>query len=106
MKLNLLLNKRGIFQAKMVRNYKPRTDRPTYGGALVARALEELDKGKSLRNVSNDLHIPKTALIQFRKARENDNNKTKELDFQPRDLYKTRQVGITITFEFILSSLS
>ena len=32
----------------MVRNYKPRTGRATYDGALVARALEELDKGKSL----------------------------------------------------------
>ena len=41
----------------MVRNYKPRTDRATYDGALVARALEELDKGKSLRDVPNDLHI-------------------------------------------------
>ena len=33
----------------MVRNYKPRTDRATYDGALVTRTLEELDKGKSLR---------------------------------------------------------
>ena len=29
----------------MVRNYKPRTDRATYDGAMMARALEELDKG-------------------------------------------------------------
>ena len=90
----------------MVRNYKPRTDRATYDGALVARALEELDKGKSLRDVSNDLPIPKTTLIRFQKERENYNNKTKELDVQPRDLYKTRQVGRTITFEFFLSLYS
>ena len=88
------------FQAKVVRNYKPRTDPAIYDGALVARALEEVDKGKSLRDVSNYLHIPKTTLIRFRKARENDNNKTTELDIQPRDLYKTRQVGRTTTFEF------
>ena len=70
----------------MVNNYKPRTDRATYDGALVARAHEELDKGKSLRHVANDLHIPKTTFIRFRKARENYNNKIKELYFQPRDL--------------------
>ena len=46
----------------MVRNYKPSTAHGTYDGALVARAVEELDKGKSLRDLSNDLHIPKTAL--------------------------------------------
>ena len=80
----------------MVRNYKHRTDRATYDGALVARALEELDKGKSLRDVPNDLHIPKTTLIRFRKARENYNNKTKELDFQPRDLYKTSRQNYNI----------
>ena len=95
------MNKKvGFFQAKMVRNYKPTTDRAIYDGAFVARALEEVDKGKSLRDVSNDLHIPKTTLIRFRKARENNNNKTNELYIQPRDLYKTRQVGRTITFEF------
>ena len=70
----------------MVRNYKPRTDRATFDGALVVRALEELDKRKSLRHVSNDLHIPKTTLIPFRKASENYNNKTKKLYFQSRDL--------------------
>ena len=85
----------------MVRNYKPRTDCATYDGALVARALEEPDKGKSLRNVSNNLYIPTTTLIRFQKERESYNNKTKELDSQPRDLYKTRQIGRTITFEFL-----
>ena len=44
----------------MVRNCKPRTDRATYDGDLVARVLEELDKGKSLSDVSSDIHIPKT----------------------------------------------
>ena len=39
----------------MVRNYNLRTDRATYD--------EELDKGNYLRDVSNDLHIPKTTLI-------------------------------------------
>ena len=33
----------------MVRNYKPRIDRATYDGALVARALAELDKCSSER---------------------------------------------------------
>ena len=41
----------------MVRNYKPKIDRATYDGALVACELEELDMVKSLRDVSNDLHI-------------------------------------------------
>ena len=100
------MNKKVVFQAKMVRNYKPRTDRATYDGALVARALEELDRGKFLKDVSNDLHIPKTTLIRFRKASENSNNKTKDLDFQLRDLYKTRQVGRTIIFELFLCLFS
>ena len=47
----------------MARNYKPRTDRATKDGAFVARALVGLDKGKYLRDVSNDLHKPKTTLI-------------------------------------------
>ncbi|XP_064639539.1 uncharacterized protein LOC135495059 [Lineus longissimus] len=73
-----ILSDDAIKVIKMVRNYKPKTDRATYDGALVIRALEELDKGKSL--------------IRFRqKARENE-NETKELNFQPRDLYRTRQV--------------
>ena len=61
--------------------------------------LKKLTRGIS-KGVSNDLHIPKTILIRFRKARENNNNKTKELDIQPWDLYKTRQVGRAIPFEF------
>ena len=96
------MNKNGYFSGEDGKELQihRRTDRVTYDDDLVARALEELDKEKSLRDVSNDLHIPK---IPFRKARENYYNKTNELDFQPRDLYKTRQVGRTITFEFFLS---
>ena len=50
----------------MVMNYKPRADRAPDDGALVTRVLEELDKGKSLRDVSNrqslQCHFPKSTL--------------------------------------------
>ena len=49
----------------MVRNYKPRNDREPDDGALVAHALKKLDKGKYLRDASNNLHIPKTTLIRL-----------------------------------------
>ncbi|GBN59777.1 hypothetical protein AVEN_211121-1 [Araneus ventricosus] len=46
----------------MVRNYKPKTDRRKVDGSLMERAVEEVMKGRSVRQTSKDLAIDRRTL--------------------------------------------
>ncbi|GBL91016.1 hypothetical protein AVEN_184406-1 [Araneus ventricosus] len=51
---------------KMVRNYKPKTDRGKVDGSLMKRAIEDVMKDRSVRQTSKDLAIDRITLPRDR----------------------------------------
>ncbi|GBM94751.1 hypothetical protein AVEN_66045-1 [Araneus ventricosus] len=51
----------------MIRNYKPKTDRDRgkVDGSLMKRAVEEVMKGRSVRQTSKDLAIDRITLSRY-----------------------------------------
>ena len=49
----------------MVRNNKPKTDRGKADGCLMKRAVEEVENGRSVRQVARDIHIDRITLSRY-----------------------------------------
>ena len=74
----------------MVRKYLAKTDRGRADGNLMERAVDEVVKGKSIREVSRLLHVNRITLSRYvKKFQAGQAEKTK--DYAPN--YNTRQVG-------------
>ncbi|KAK3885036.1 hypothetical protein Pcinc_010691 [Petrolisthes cinctipes] len=86
---SLKIDPQSISVEKMVRNYKPKTDRGRVDGNLMKRAVEEVTKGKSVREVSRAMNVDRITLSRYvKKFQEGQAETTK--DYTPK--YNTRQV--------------
>ena len=74
--LSVLLNKTFLYYTdivilllqKIVRKYKPKTNRGKADGGLMKRAVEEVMKGLSFQQVARDLNINKITLSRYVKT--------------------------------------